>query len=95
MKRKKKRVGLVTKLLLVAFAIYAAFQLVDLQIRINAASAEQEQLQEQLESTKLEYAELEDAVSEEDNADYIAKIARERLNYVYPGEQVFVDISSK
>ena len=74
LKRKKKRVGLLTKLLLAAFAVYAAFQLVELQ---------------------LECAELEDAIQDGDHADYIAKVARESLGYVYPGEQVFVDISSK
>lgn len=95
LKRKKKRVGLLTKLLLAAFAVYAVCQLVDLQIRINAAAAEQAQLQTQLEAQKLECAELEDAIQKEDHADYIAKLARERLGYVYPGEQVFVDISSK
>lgn len=95
LKRKKKRVGLLTKLLLAAFAVYAAFQLVDLQLRINAASEEQQKLQAALEAQKLECAELEDAIQDGDHADYIAKVARESLGYVYPGEQVFVDISSK
>ena len=27
--------------------------------------------------------------------EYIAQIARESLGYIYPGEQVYVDISSK
>ena len=53
LKRKKKRVGLLTKLLLAAFAVYAAFQLVDLQLRINAASEEQQKLQAALEAQKL------------------------------------------
>lgn len=95
MKRKKKRVGLLAKIFVVAFAVYAACTLVNLQIRINAANAEQEELQAQMEAQKLVCAELSDAISESDNADYIAKVARESLGYVYPGEQVFVDISSK
>ena len=94
MKRKKKRVGLLTKIFIAVFAVYAAVTLVNLQIRINAA-AEQEALQARLEAQKLVCAELNDAIAEGDNEDYIAKVARESLGYVFPGEQVFVDISSK
>lgn len=93
--RKKKRVGLLTKIFVAAFAIYATITLVNLQIRINATAAEQEVLQQQLEAQKLVCAELSDAIRGGQNEDYIAKIARESLGYVFPGEQVFVDISSK
>ena len=95
MKRKKKRVGLVAKVLIAAFAIYAACTLVDLQLRINAASAEQQTLSAQLNEQKLINAELNDAIIGENQEEYIAQIARESLGYIYPGEQVYVDISSK
>lgn len=95
MQRKKKRVGLVTKVLIAAFAVYAACTLVNLQLRINAANAEQRTLQAQLDEQRLINAELNDAISEEDHEEYIAKIARDSLGYIYPGEQVYVDISSK
>lgn len=95
MQRKKKRVGLVAKVLIAAFAIYAACTLVDLQLRINAASAEQQTLSAQLNEQKLINAELNDAIIGENQEEYIAQIARESLGYIYPGEQVYVDISSK
>lgn len=95
MQRRKKRVGLVTKVLIAAFAIYAACTLVNLQLRINAASAEQQMLSAQLNEQKLINAELTDAISGENQEEYIAQIARESLGYIYPGEQVYVDISSK
>jgi len=94
LKRKKKRVGLVAKVLIAAFAVYAACTLVNLQLRINAASSEQAALQTQLEAQKLTNAELTDAVSGTNQEEYIAQIARDSLGYIYPGEQVFVDISS-
>ena len=94
MKRKKKRVGLVAKVLIAAFAVYAACTLVNLQLRINAAGSEQAALQAQLEAQKLVNAELTDAVSGKNQEEYIAQIARDSLGYIYPGEQVFVDISS-
>ena len=95
MQRRKKRVGLVTKVLIAAFAIYAACTLVNLQLRINAANAEQQMLSAQLNEQKLINAELNDAISGENQEEYIAQIARESLGYTYPGEQVYVDISSK
>ena len=95
MQRKKKRVGLVAKVLIAAFAIYAACTLVNLQLRINAANAEQQMLSAQLNEQKLINAELNDAISGENQEEYIAQIARESLGYIYPGEQVYVDISSK
>ena len=95
MQRRKKRVGLVTKVLIAAFAINAACTLVNLQLRINAANAEQQMLSAQLNEQKLINAELNDAISGENQEEYIAQIARESLGYIYPGEQVYVDISSK
>ena len=95
MKRKKKRVGLIAKVLITAFAVYAACTLVNLQLRINAAAAEQEDLQAALDAQKLVCAELTDAISGEDQEEYIAQIAWDSLGYIYPGEQVYVDISSK
>ena len=95
MQRRKKRVGLVTKVLIAAFASYAACTLVNLQLRINAANAEQQMLSAQLNEQKLINAELNDAISGENQEEYIAQIARESLGYIYPGEQVYVDISSK
>ena len=95
MKRKKKRVGLIAKVLIVTFAVYAACTLFNLQLRINAAAAEQEELQAALDAQKLVCAELTDAISGEDQEEYIAQIARDSLGYIYPGEQVYVDIFSK
>lgn len=95
MKRKKKRVGLIAKVLIAAFAVYAACTLVSLQLRINAAAAEQADLQAALDAQKLVCAELTDAISGQNQEEYIARIARDSLGYIYPGEQVYVDISSK
>lgn len=95
LQRKKKRVGLVAKVLIAAFAVYATCTLVNLQLRINAANTEQMELQAQLDAQKLICAELNDAISGENHEEYIAQIARDSLGYIYPGEQVYVDISSK
>ncbi len=93
--RRKKRVGLATKIFVAVFAVYAAFTLVSLQIQISAKREEQQALQGQIEEQSLRNAEIEALLDSEENDEYIARIARDKLGYVSPGERVFVDISSK
>ena len=93
--RRKKRVGLATKIFVAIFAVYAAFTLVSLQIQISAKREEQAALQAQIEEQSLRNAEIEALLNSEDNDEYVARIARDKLGYVSPGERVFVDISSK
>ena len=93
--RRKKRVGLATKIFVAIFAVYAAFTLVSLQIQISAKREEQAAMQAQIEVHSLRNAEIEALLNSEDNDEYIARIARDKLGYVSPGERVFVDISSK
>ncbi|MEA5038882.1 MAG: septum formation initiator family protein [Clostridiaceae bacterium] len=92
--KKKRRVGLATKIFVAVFSIYAAFTLISLQVRINAKKSEQTALTGQAESQALRNQELQNAIDGENKDDTIAQIARDNLDYVYPGEQVFVDISS-
>ncbi len=93
--KRKKRVGLATKIFVAAFSVYAAFTLVSLQIRIGSKEEEQKLLEAQVEEQSLRNAEIEALLNSEENDEYIARIARDKLGYVLPGERVFVDISSK
>ncbi len=92
--KRKKRVGLATKIFVAAFAIYAAYTLVSLQMTIREKQQEQDSLHDQLELQQLRNDELSDAVNGDNKEVFIEEIARESLDYVYPGEKVFVDISS-
>ncbi len=87
--------GLATKIFVTVFAVYAAFTLVSLQIQIGAKREEQQALQKQIEEQGLRNAEIEALLNSEENDEYIARIARDKLGYISPGERVFVDISSK
>ena len=93
--KNKKRVGLTAKIFIAVFAIYAAFTLVSLQVQINAKNQQQEKLKVQLESQKLANAQLEAMINGGNNKEYVADIARDMLDYVVPGEKVFVDVSGK
>lgn len=87
--------GLATKIFVTVFAVYAAFTLVSLQIQISAKREEQQALQKQIEEQSLRNAEIEALLDSEENDEYIARIARDKLGYISPGERVFVDVSSK
>lgn len=94
-KLKKKKVSGLAKTVAAVFAVYAAFTMVSLQLQIGEKKQEQAQLQQQIELQKLRNAEVKALLESENSDDYVARIAREKLGYLSPGERVFVDISSK
>lgn len=93
--KKKKRVSGLAKTATAVFAVYAAFTLVSLQLQIAEKKEEQALLQAQIEEQELRNAEIKALLESENSDDYVARIAREKLGYISPGECVFVDISSK
>ena len=93
--KKKNRVSGLAKTATAVFAVYAAFTLVSLQLQIAEKKEEQALLQAQIEEQELRNAEIKALLESENSDDYVARIAREKLGYISPGERVFVDISSK
>lgn len=93
--KKKKRVSGLAKTATAVFAVYAAFTLVSLQLQIAEKKEEQALLRAQIEEQELRNAEIKALLESENSDDYVARIAREKLGYISPGERVFVDISSK
>ena len=94
-KKKKKKVGGLTKIAVAVFAVYATFTMVSLQLQISQKKEEKTQLEQQVEEQQLRNAETEALLESQDSDQYVARIAREQLGYVSPGERVFVDIASK
>lgn len=89
-KRKAKKVKIL-KLALLAFFVYAIVSFVMMQIDIanrreNVAFAK-EKLKEQQYLNK----EIMSIIDSGQNDEYIMKIAREKLGFVFPEERVFVD----
>lgn len=78
------------KVFLACFASYAVYTLVTLGMAITDKENAVQQLQTQIEQQQIENAELEDMVKNGVNEDYIEKIAREKLELVYPNERIFV-----
>ncbi len=93
--KKKRRVSGLAKTATAVFAVYAAFTMVSLQLQIAEKKEEQARLQAQIEEQELRNAEIKALLESENSDEYVARIAREKLGYISPGERVFVDISSK
>ena len=86
---------LLFRIVLILFIVYAAYNLITLQEKLNEKQAEYQTLQEQITEQKLENQRLEENIREELDDEEIASIAREKLGYSLPGERVFIDITGK
>lgn len=93
--RRTRRVHPAFKIFVLAFAVYAAFTVVSLRLQIQKKEAEMAAIQQQIDAQKLENSQIADILNTEDESEYVAQIAREKLGYITPGQYVFVDISSK
>jgi len=86
---------LLFRIVLAAFTIYAAFNLVSLRSDISSKETELAQLQKDINSQTLENQALQDNIEEELTAEEIASIARNKLGYTMPGERIFIDVTGK
>lgn len=89
----KNRKSFVFRLCIFAFVVYAAVMLVDMQVTLADRNQELEQLALSYETQRLENKELERRLAAGVDDDYIERIARDELDYVYPDERVYIDIS--
>lgn len=76
-----------------ALAGYFAITLIQLQIEISEKKETLAQVQAQYNEKIAENEELEKVIEGGNEDEYIARIARDSLGYVKPGEKVYYDIS--
>ncbi|MCI8622222.1 MAG: hypothetical protein HFG26_01000 [Provencibacterium sp.] len=92
-KAKKRPGNRLVRLGVVIFAVYSGFTILQLQADVRARRTELAELQQKCEQQRIENKELELRLSAGDDADYIVRTARERLDFVYPYEKVFINAS--
>lgn len=96
-KRKKEKSkpskSLILRICFLAFTIYAAISLVDMQVQIAARRQMLDETRKSVEIQRLANKELARQLEEGLTSEKIERIAREKLDYVYPNERVFIDIS--
>ena len=99
-KKKKATAGglfrVLVRLLVIAFCGYMLVSLVSNEVDIMIKNREIASLEEKLAQQQAATLELQRLMeSSDDISEYYEKIAREKLGYSYPDEQIFVDISGQ
>lgn len=92
-KQKKGRKSYILRLCMVVIVAYAAVSLIDMQVTLSARAQERDELQQRVETQRIANKELERQIAAGVDEEYIERVARDKLDYVYPDERVFVDIS--
>lgn len=87
-----KRTSLLTKLLIVAVAIYAIVTLVGLQGQINATRTELTEKEKELTVSEQKNDAIDEEIKELGSDRSIERIARQKLGMVYEGEIAFYNI---
>lgn len=90
---KLKRVGIVTKLVVLVLLIYMATSLMDLRGKIQTVEDQREILTQQVANQRLKNQELEDAIANSDDPDMMEQVARDK-GFVRQGEELYVDVAN-
>ena len=94
-KKQGKARKIILRLAVLAFVAYVVVALVDQQMQISAKKQELEKLNEQIRIQEIENEDKRSIVESDDadNEEYIARVAREDLDFARPGERVFINIA--
>ncbi len=90
-----KRKSILLRVLLLVFSVYIIISLTNLQMQLIERKRELKSGEALLAAKELKTEELLRLLDNGTEAELIEKAARERLGYVYPNEQVFVDLSGQ
>lgn len=90
-----KRKSIILRILLLVFSVYIIISLTNLQMQLIERKRELKSGEALLAAKELQTKELLRLLDSGTEAQLIEKAARERLGYVYPDEQVFVDLSGQ
>lgn len=94
-KHLKKSKTILFSFLLLVFAGYLIFSIFSTQIDISNKNAELAKITAERKEVELSNKEMQGFIDSCDDEAYIERVAREKLDYVYPGEQIYVDRSGK
>lgn len=92
---RKKFKKLVFRLLFVVFAMWLVFNLVGVQTSISKKSHELDALREKVKAQAKKNEMIQQQLDFGITDEYIAKVAREKLNLVSPLERVFIDVAKE
>ena len=92
--KKTRKPKLFIIIAIVIFSVYAAINLINLQISINGQRELGDILSSELKTVLNDNAALQAAIESETDDETIARQAREKLGLVQPGERIIIDVSN-
>lgn len=94
-KKKKKKTALFFKLALFLIAIISAVQLISIHSSISEKEEQLAALEQELAATTAENEQLQQQLDQGVTDEYIEDVAREQLGYVSPFERIFIDVAGE
>ena len=91
-KKSKKKIKLTRVLLIGAFVYFACIFCIQ-QFKINEYKVQEEYYSNAISEINEEKAEYEALANQSNTAEYIEKVAREKLGLVKPYEKIFMDVN--
>ena len=92
-KKKRKNKSILLRIMILGVCVYMLATLSGLWNTLNESRKELDTFKAQYAAEQNDIDELRAMLEDGSEAKIIEKAARERLGYVYPDEQVFIDIS--
>ena len=92
-KKKRNNKSILLRLMILGVFVYMIATLSGLWNTLNKSRKELDALKEQYAAEQNDIEELRAMLEDGSESKIIEKAARERLGYLYPDEQVFIDIS--
>ncbi len=84
-----RRTGILTKMVLAVLLVYAVVSLIALRGKITQAEQKNVELQQQVADLTAQNDDIQYDIEHSEDDDVIRDIARDKLNLVEPGEEVF------
>ena len=92
-KKKRNNKSILLRLMILGVFVYMIANLSGLWNTLNKSRKELDALKDQYAAEQNDIEELRAMLEDGSESKIIEKAARERLGYIYPDEQVFIDIS--
>lgn len=92
MKRKSNK-SIILRLLVLAVCAYFIIGLVDLYSELKTTQAKRDEYLVIESQKKNDIEEINTMLNSDSNKELIEKAARERLGYIYPNEEIYIDVS--
>ncbi|HHZ05619.1 MAG TPA: septum formation initiator family protein [Clostridiales bacterium] len=95
--KKKSKLRIIISLALSVFVIYAVVTLITQQVQISQKTNELSGIRDKIVIQEVKNDEISAVYNsgEDENAEYIEKLARENLDFAYKGERIFINIAGE